>query len=109
MPASSKPVVPAPVTLADVRSAMTRTGDVIRRTPLVRLPVEGQVYAKAENLQLTGSFKLRGAVNALRQLSPDQLARGVATHSSGNHAQGLACAASLLGVPATIVIPEDAP
>lgn len=75
----------------------------------MRLPVEEPLYAKAENLQLTGSFKLRGAVNALRQLSPEQLARGVVTHSSGNHAQGLACAASLLGVPVTIVIPEGAP
>lgn len=76
---------------------------------MLELPLEGQVYVKAENLQKTGSFKLRGAVNALRQLPAEQLARGVVTHSSGNHAQGLACAAQMLGVQATIVIPEGAP
>lgn len=109
MPASTKTSVATSVTLADVQSAASRISGAVRRTPLLELPLEGRVYAKAENLQKTGSFKLRGAVNALSQLSPEQLARGVVTHSSGNHAQGLACAAQMLGVKATIVIPEGAP
>ncbi len=75
----------------------------------MRLPLPGEVWAKAENLQLTGSFKLRGALNAVSRLTPDELARGVVTHSSGNHAQGLACAAAIMGTNATIVIPEGAP
>lgn len=109
MPVSTKSPVPGSVTLTDVQSAAARISGAVRRTPLLELPLEGQVYAKAENLQKTGSFKLRGAVNALRQLSPAELTRGVVTHSSGNHAQGLACAAHMLGVQATIVIPEGAP
>jgi threonine dehydratase len=80
------------------------------RTPLVRLPLDGaQVYAKAENLQRTGSFKLRGASHFLARMTPEARARGVVTHSSGNHGQGVACAAAAFGSPATIVIPEGAP
>jgi threonine dehydratase len=96
--------------LADLQAAAVRVAANAYRTPLVRLPFDGPpVYAKAENLQRTGSFKLRGASNFLARLAPEVRARGVVTHSSGNHAQGVACAAHLAGVPATIVIPEGAP
>ena len=64
---------------------------------------------KPEVLQQTGSFKFRGATNALLRMSPEQLARGVVTYSSGNHGQAIACAASRLGVRAVIVMPADAP
>lgn len=104
---------PTPVpTRAELEAAADRVAANAFRTPLVRLPVEGApapVYAKAENLQRTGSFKLRGASNFLARLAPEVRARGVVTHSSGNHAQGVACAAALAGVPATIVIPDGAP
>ena len=95
--------------LADIRAAADRIAGAVFRTPLVRLPLEGEVYAKAESLQRTGSFKLRGAYNFLASLPPEVRARGVVAHSSGNHAQGVACAAHLFGVDATIVIPEGAP
>ena len=95
--------------LADIRAAADRIAGAVFRTPLVRLPLEGEVYAKAENLQRTGSFKLRGAYNFLAALPREVRARGVVAHSSGNHAQGVACAAALFGVDATIVIPEGAP
>ena len=104
---------PTPVpTRTELEAAAARVAANAFRTPLVRLPVEGSpapVYAKAENLQRTGSFKLRGASNFLARLTPEVRARGVVTHSSGNHAQGVACAAALAGVPATIVIPDGAP
>ena len=104
---------PTPVpTRTELEAAAERIAANAFRTPLVRLPVEGApapVYAKAENLQRTGSFKLRGASNFLARLAPEVRARGVVTHSSGNHAQGVACAAALAGVPATIVIPDGAP
>lgn len=98
-----------PVTLDDVRHASARIAPRARRTPLIRLDLGGEVYAKPENLQVTGSFKFRGAFNALAALPPERRARGVVTHSSGNHAQAVAAAASLHGVKATIVIPENAP
>ncbi len=69
----------------------------------------GRVLLKCENLQRTGSFKFRGAYNAIASLDPAVRAKGVVASSSGNHAQGVACAAALFGVPATIVMPEDAP
>lgn len=97
------------VTLPNIRDAAERIAGEALRTPLVRLPLPGEVYAKAENLQRTNSFKFRGAYNFLASLDGTALARGVVTHSSGNHAQGVALAAKLLGVPATIVIPEGAP
>jgi len=80
------------------------------RTPLLPLEIDGvRLWAKAECLQTGGSFKLRGATNRLLQLSPDARARGVVAFSSGNHAQGVAIAARRLGIPATIVMPADAP
>jgi threo-3-hydroxy-L-aspartate ammonia-lyase len=100
-------------TLADLEAAFERVRQAALWTPLVRLDLEGPgggpVFAKAENLQRTGSFKLRGALNFLASLPPEVRARGVVTHSSGNHAQGVAFAAHHFGVKATIVIPEGAP
>lgn len=104
---------PLPVTtaLADVRAAAARIGPSIHRTPLLpnhslseRIGVE--VRLKCENLQRAGSFKIRGALNALLQLGDDERRRGVVAFSSGNHAQGVALAAKLLGIKATIVMPE---
>jgi threonine dehydratase len=98
--------------LEDVRAAAARIRPWIHRTPLMssrslseRLGVE--VRLKCENLQRAGSFKIRGAMNALLQLDEDQRARGVVAFSSGNHAQGVALGARLLGIPATIVMPEN--
>jgi threonine dehydratase len=82
----------------------------VTRTPLLPLEREGgRVWIKAECLQRGGSFKLRGAYNRLLQLSEEERARGVVAFSSGNHAQGVAIAAQGLGIPATIVMPNDAP
>ena len=101
------PPLPA---LADVEAAAARLGGVVRRTPLLESDalnelVGGRLLCKAECLQRTGSFKLRGAYNAISQLD----GQPVVAFSSGNHAQGVAAAAKLLGVPATIVMPADAP
>jgi threonine dehydratase len=71
--------------------------------------VGARVFFKGEHLQHAGAFKFRGAYNALSRLSPDQRARGVITYSSGNHAQAVALAGHMLGIPATIVMPRDAP
>ncbi len=95
------------VSLSDIEAAAARIRGTARRTPL--LVLAPGLYAKAENLQLTGSFKLRGAYNFLASLSDEVRAKGVVADSSGNHAQGVACAAHLFGVPATIVIPKNAP
>jgi len=105
---------PLPIALADVQAAQARVRAAIVRTPLLRLrgpgiPETASVWLKPENLQLTGSFKLRGAYNKLASLSAAERACGVIAYSSGNHAQGVACAAHLLGIHATIVMPEDAP
>ncbi len=100
-------------TLDDVRAAAKRLRGVVTRTPLLYpatpgFPLAGQVILKAENLQVTGSFKPRGAYNKLASLPPEERARGVVAFSSGNHAQGVAYAARLLGVPATIIMPRGA-
>ncbi len=97
-----------------VQAALARIAPHVVRTPMLRsvaLDREcgGVVLIKPEVLQQTGSFKFRGASNALLQLSAEQLARGVVTYSSGNHGQAIACAAARLGVKATIVMPADAP
>ena len=100
------------VSLAAIRSAAERIAGVATRTPLVRayFPwVPGQVWLKAESLQPIGSFKLRGAANKILQLSADEIARGVITYSSGNHAQGVAYAAREVGAKAVIVMPSNAP
>ena len=97
--------------LDDVRAAASRIGSAVHRTPLLpnrslseRMGLE--VRLKCENLQRAGSFKIRGALNALLQLDAAERRRGVVAFSSGNHAQGVALAAKLLGVKATIVMPE---
>src|SRR5436190_6688983 len=95
----------------DVRAAANRLRPYIHRTPLLgnRSISENagfEVRFKCENLQRAGSFKIRGALNALLQLSEDQRKRGVVAFSSGNHAQGVALASKLLGIRATIVMPE---
>ncbi len=97
-----------PVSLADIASAARRLDGVAVRTPLLQLALDGEVYVKPESLQRTGSFKFRGAFNALASTPFHLIEHGVVADSSGNHAQGVAAAASLLGVPATIVMPESA-
>ena len=103
--------IAASVTLADIRSAAERIHVHVHRTPL--LPNRSisektgvEVRLKCENLQRAGSFKVRGAMNALLQLDDEARRRGVVAFSSGNHAQGVALAARILGMPATIVMPE---
>jgi threonine dehydratase len=101
-------------TFEDVTTAAGRLAGVAVTTPFVESPalsecVGGRVFLKLETLQRTGSFKFRGAYNRLVQLSPAERLRGVVAFSSGNHAQGVAAAAALLGIPATIVMPADAP
>lgn len=102
------------VTLADVQTAAERIRPFVRRTPihtsgtLDRLSGRA-LFFKCENFQTTGSFKYRGATNAVQKLDASTAARGVVTHSSGNHAQALALAAKVRGIPATIVMPRTAP
>jgi threonine dehydratase len=100
-------------TLADIRAAQDRVSAVCLRTPLVKLEGAGdgafELFAKAENLQPIGSFKLRGAYNKISQLSQEQKSRGVITYSSGNHAQGVAFAARAAGTKAVVVMPSNAP
>ena len=99
-----------PVTLEDVRAARERIADSVIRTPLVRLNVDNtEIFLKLENLQPIGSFKLRGAGNAIATASPDQLAKGVYTASAGNMAQGVAWHARRLGISCTVIVPEHAP
>lgn len=102
------------VTAADVAIAHDRIRAFIHRTSVQRCRsidalAGATVYLKCENLQRTGSFKLRGATNAVASLGEQEARRGVVTHSSGNHAQALARAARELGVPCTVVMPENAP
>ena len=99
------------ITLDDVRLAQRRVQGVALRTPLVPCPrgeEDRLLYFKAENLQPTGAFKLRGAYNKVSSLSPDERRSGVVAHSSGNHAQAVAYAARSLGVRAVIVMPRGA-
>ena len=97
-----------------IRAAARRLNGHVRRTPLLNAPLLDRmagrrVFVKAECLQWTGSFKFRGAWSALTALPPDVRAKGVIAFSSGNHAQGVAYAAALHGVPSVIVMPADAP
>jgi threonine dehydratase len=99
-------------TLADVEEARRRIAGAAIRTPLVRLNVfdaPAEIYLKLENLQPIGSFKIRGASNAMARIDRDALAEGVLTASAGNMAQGVAWRARELGVPCTVVAPETAP
>ena len=99
-----------PPTLDDVRAAAKRLRGIVNRTPLVRLNFEERpIYLKLENLQPIGSFKLRGAGNAMLKAGPDALAEGVYTASAGNMAQGVAWTARRLGVACTVIVPDHAP
>ncbi|MDA1062921.1 MAG: threonine/serine dehydratase [Proteobacteria bacterium] len=101
-------------TIADIEAAATRLAGVAVLTPLLQSAalddlLGGRVLLKAECLQRTGSFKIRGAYNLLQQLSPEQARRGAVAWSSGNHAQGVAAAGTMLGIHTAIVMPADAP
>jgi len=101
-----------PPTLHDIVAARERIRDRVLRTPLVRLDAAGgerEIYLKLENLQPTGSFKMRAAGSAMTAASPADLANGVYTASAGNMAQGVAWNARRLGVPARIIVPDHAP
>jgi threo-3-hydroxy-L-aspartate ammonia-lyase len=103
-----------PLDLSDVRAAATRLAGVAHRTPVLRSRtlderVGGQVTLKAESFQRMGAFKFRGAYNCISRLPEDALARGIVAFSSGNHAQAVALAASLLGSRAVLLMPRDAP
>ncbi len=102
------------VTIADVKAAAARLAGIAHRTTVltsrtVNERTNSQVFFKCESFQRTGSFKFRGAYNALTQLTQEHRQRGVLTYSSGNHAQALALAGKLLGIHTTIVMPNDAP
>ncbi len=101
-----------PIPIQEIRSAQERIRALVMRTPLVPLTVEEtpcQIFLKLENLQAIGSFKLRGAANAMLLASPEQLSEGVFTASAGNMAQGVAWNARRLGVACTVVVPDHAP
>ena len=100
------------VPVSAIEEAARRVEGVVRRTPLVKLPLSPRapVWAKCENLQAAGAFKIRGACNFITQLTDeDKSPRGVITYSSGNHAQAVAMAAGVVGVPAVVVMPTTAP
>jgi threonine dehydratase len=105
------------VSIADIRAAAARIASIAIRTPLIEAAFPGlsghgtnkKTYLKAESLQPIGAFKIRGAANKILQLSPEEIARGVITYSSGNHAQGVAYAARAVGAKAVIVMPSNAP
>ncbi len=119
MSASSRPDVPAGLppeapSLADIERAAERIRPYAHRTPVLTSSALNQLtgaelFFKCENFQKVGAFKFRGAANAVFCLSDGEASRGVATHSSGNHAQALALAARLRGVPAHIVMPDNSP
>lgn len=100
------------IPLEAIRAAAARIADSAIRTPLLRLPLEdapAEIYLKLENLQPIGSFKLRGAGNAMALASRGELARGVYTASAGNMAQGVAWRAARLGIPCQVIVPDHAP
>jgi threonine dehydratase len=102
-----------PVSLDEIRRARERISQVVRQTPVLpatnlSVPNGNRLWLKAENLQRTSSFKIRGAYNAIAGLDEPARARGVITYSSGNHGQAVACAAHLLDVRSVVVMPEDA-
>lgn len=101
-----------PIPLREIEAAASRIRDSALRSPLLRLPVEdapAEIYLKLENLQPIGSFKLRGAGNAMALAAPERLKRGVVTASAGNMAQGVAWHARRLGIPCHVVVPDHAP
>lgn len=101
-----------PISPAEIEEARTRIRNLVVRTPIVRLNSESEpaeIYLKLENLQPTGSFKVRGAGNAIGQIPQERLRKGVYTVSAGNMAQALAWHAQRLGVPCTVIVHDDAP
>jgi threonine dehydratase len=96
---------PEIISLDAIRAAASRIAPFVNTTPLIRMTPSG-ISLKAENLHPIGAFKIRGAFNALLALSEDECNRGVVAHSSGNHAQAVAYAAKMLGIQATVVMPE---
>ena len=115
MPTETDPsTTPMAIDVNDIRAASERLAPWIHRTPVMTSRTldgrcGGSVFLKAENFQKVGAFKIRGAMNALLQLGEAERARGVITHSSGNHGQALAQAGQWLGVPVTVVMPTIAP
>src|SRR5712671_1291468 len=104
----------SPIAIADVRAAAGRIGDFVHHTPLLSATALGagsdvRLDLKCESFQKTGSFKPRGALNVVLSLDQARRARGLVTVSAGNHAQAVAWAARVVGVPATVVMPADAP
>ena len=102
------------IDLKKIEQAANRLNSVIIRTPLISSShldnlSKGKVLLKAENLQRTGSFKIRGAYNLLSQLSKDEKNSGAVAYSSGNHAQAVAASGKILNIETTIVMPEDTP
>ena len=110
----AKTAVYAPPDWRTIREAHARIAPRIHRTPVLTSTSldamsGGRIFFKCENLQKTGSFKIRGATNAIFSLSPEEAGRGIVTQSSGNHGAAVACAAAWRGVPAWIVMPKNAP
>ncbi len=113
MPSESGSPIPTSITLETIEQARDRIAPFVHRTPvLASRTLSGltgaRLLLKAENLQKTGAFKVRGAVNAVAQLAPEQRALGVVTFSAGNHGQGLAYAAAQFGAPCTVFMTENA-
>ena len=114
MALDARVTIPGSLTFDDVRAASRRLLNRIYRTPVITAQsfddASGYtVFFKCENLQRAGSFKIRGALNKLSMLTPEERSRGVVTFSSGNHAQGVALAARMVGTSAVICMPSDAP
>ena len=104
--------LPNPIPLDEIRSAHERIKGKVNRTPLIRLYYDEfpeEIYLKLENLQPIGSFKLRGACNAMAMASKEELTDGVYTASAGNMAQGVAWNAKAMNLPCTVIVPEHAP
>ncbi len=106
--------MPVPVTLADIQAAAERIRPYAHRTPVLTCAgldnmAGGRLFFKCENFQKVGAFKFRGACNAVLSMPEEEAVKGVATHSSGNHAAALALAARLRGIQAHIVMPHMAP
>ena len=108
-------LMPRHISVQTIREAASAIYDVVTRTPLVRLDIPGlntagaEIYLKLESLQPIGSFKIRGAYNAVRQLTPEQLSQGVWTVSAGNAAQGVALAARRVGAACSVMVMDTAP
>ena len=112
---STKPSSQPPIlSLEQIAAAHERIAPRIHRTPVLQSATidalcGAKIFFKCENLQKTGSFKIRGATNAIFSLSEREASHGIVTHSSGNHGAAVACAAGWRGVPAWIVMPKNAP